>query len=348
MPAKRVQVAESFEDVYKWALEQTCSDGLPIVPPTSDRVAAFLDTVDLKPESVIAELPPRRASCTVEQLAANAVMAGCLPDYFPVVVAALEALAVPAFELYGINTTTNPTAPMVIVNGPIRHELKINGSYSTLGPGFRANATIGRAVSLAMMNMAGRVPGEVCKSTHKFPGAYTMCVGEAEEKSPWAPLHVERGFKKEESTVTVWSPTGTTNMVDIDSMTADDLILGFRAAAIGAGSTNVFPFYGQGETGFMFSPPHADVLAQKFTKEQVKQYFVDNMKIPLDWLPKIRTDTMRARENGQIENGYVRFLARAEQVAIIVAGGPGGYHSVHLPMFGNSYIQTRLIRRKKK
>ncbi len=217
LKSKRVQVdgeAAVYEEYYR----RGWTDGLPIIAPTPERVETMLSGLD--PGRELAELPPKRAMVTVEKVAINAVMAGCLPSYFPVVLAAVEAIADPTFNLFGVDTTTSGVCVLTVVNGPIRQQLEINSSYGCFGPGWRANATIGRAIALVQQNVGGRIPGPVSKSTHGQPGRYTMCIGEFEERNPWGPLHVERGFKPGDNTVTVFSPTGTTSIMDVWSRSA--------------------------------------------------------------------------------------------------------------------------------
>ena len=192
--ARTLNLEDSAEAVFEDYYQRGWTDGLPVIPPTRDRVAAMLATARRGPAEIVAVLPPKKGHATVEKLAVNAVMAGCHPSYFPVVIAAVEALADPKFEIGAMNVTTSCTSPMLIINGPVRQQLDINDGWGLLGPGWRANATIGRAISLIMLNIAGRIPGQVSKAVIGFPGRYGMCIGEREEASAWEPLHVERGF----------------------------------------------------------------------------------------------------------------------------------------------------------
>jgi len=342
----QISIADDQDEagaVFESSMEQGWGDGLPLIPPTPARVAAMIAAGGREPDALVAVLPPKNGQATVAKVAVNAVMAGCLPAYFPIVLAAIDALVDPKYELYGTNTTTNPVAPLTIVNGPLRQTLGINCSWGVLGPYFRANATIGRAISLCMINIAGRIPEEVSKSTAAQPGRYTFCVGEYEEESPWEPLHVERGFPKDASTVTLLAATGTTNIVDTDSLTADDLALTMAQAMCTCG-TNNWIFFGLGEFGLMISPPHAQLLAQKFTtKRQLQEYFHETCRIPVHSFPAARFQRMKERGRHIIDERGVWVTNRPEQYLILVAGGLGGYHSVHLPTFGDSYAVTREV-----
>ncbi|TAK01912.1 hypothetical protein EPO44_08705, partial [bacterium] len=183
--------------------ERGWTDGLPIIPPTEGNVRAMLSQSHYEANATLGFLPPSMNPVTVEKLAVNAVLAGCVPDYFPVVLAAVEGLLDEELGLYSMQTATNTTAPLLIVNGPIVKILCLNAGGNLFGPGCRANATIGRAIRLILINIGGEVPGITDPSTHGQPGKYSFCIAEAEDESPWEPLHVELGYPKEQSTVTL-------------------------------------------------------------------------------------------------------------------------------------------------
>ncbi len=341
--AQDIEVEDDIEAASRAAYEAGWTDGLPIVPPTRERVDRMMAALGRPAQDVVAVLPPARSPATIEKLAISAVLAGCYPEHFPLVVASVEAVADPAFELFGVNTTTNPTVPFIIVNGPIRNTLDINCSWSVLGPRKQANAVIGRALSLVMINVAGRIPEQTCKATWKMPGAYTMCAGEYEEESPWIPLHVERGFEAGQNTVTLMSPNAAFNVLDTESQNAEELLRNMVAAMLGTGGNNFFPFYGLGEMCIMMSPGHAKLIAETHSKEQVRQYFLDNLKIPVSYISPRRVKMMEAAGHGQVENGFVRYAKFPWQFLIFVAGGLGGYHSAGFTTFGDSRAITRVI-----
>jgi hypothetical protein len=191
------------EDAIEFCFEKGWSDGLPVVPPTPQRVQAMLDAAGLSPEHQIGFIPERRISITAEKVAVNAVLAGCRPEYMPVVVAAVEGICDPEWAFHGPSTTTSGPAVLLIVNGPIARKLDINSKESLFGPGWRANLTIGRALRLVMRNVCGTIPGTLDMSTLGNPGKLSYVIAENEEESPWTPFHVDRGFKAEQSTVTV-------------------------------------------------------------------------------------------------------------------------------------------------
>ena len=200
------------------------TDGLLAVPPTAERVAAAVAASGRRADDLVAEMPPRFGRATVQKIAINAVMAGCRPEYLPVVLAAVEAMCDERFCLLGVSGTTDAVAPLVIVNGPIRAALDINSGAGVFGPGWRANATIGRAVRLCWVNIGGAQPGVISMSTFGGPGRYTYCIGENEEASPWEPLHVEHGFAPGDSTVGVMAAEAPQIVADTRSRSAPDLL----------------------------------------------------------------------------------------------------------------------------
>ena len=175
--------------------EKGWSDGLPVVPPTAELVAAMLDACALEPDHEVAFIENRQVSVRAEKIAINAVLAGCKPEYMPVIVATVEALADPLYGYHGPATSTGGAGVLMIVNGPIARELGMNNGHNLFGPGWRANATMGRAVRLIMRNTIGTLPGTLDQSSLGHPGKYSYCIAENEEDSPWSPLHTSRGFQ---------------------------------------------------------------------------------------------------------------------------------------------------------
>ena len=198
-----VQWDDSLEAIEK-CYELGWTDGLPVVPPTEARVAQFLDAAGLAGSHVVGELPERRRQITAGKVAANAVMAGCLPEYLPVVLAATEAMLDPAFNLVGPSSSMGGAAVLVMVNGPVARRLNVNSRNNLFGPGNRANATIGRAIRLILMNACAAVPGLFDRSVIGHPGKFSYCIAEADTETHWTPLHVERGFSPDQSAVTVF------------------------------------------------------------------------------------------------------------------------------------------------
>src|SRR5207302_5216517 len=212
--------ADAIEELYARGV----TDRRPAVPPRRAGVDRVLAASGRAPDALIARVPPNYGRATVEKIAINAVMAGCRPEYLPVVLAAVEAVCDEAFDLHGVSATTNAPAPLIVVNGPIRRVLDINCGAGLFGPGWRANATIGRALRLVCVNVGGARPGVVSMSTFAHPGRYTYCIGEHEEASPWESLAVEHGFAPGDDTVALLAADAPLTVYDQRSRTAPDLL----------------------------------------------------------------------------------------------------------------------------
>jgi hypothetical protein len=341
--AARHQVPDDPEAVFEYALERGWSDGLPLIPPTPERVQKMLAGTSRDAREVVARLDPRQGEATVERVAINAVMAGCAPAYLPVVLAAVEAVADPAFNLHGIQATTNPVAPLVIVNGPIREGIGLNSGRNALGPGCRANATIGRALRLCLLNIGGAVPGDVDKAILGMPGKYTFCLGENESESPWEPLSVERGIGPGESAVTVVGAQGTSNLL-ILSGNADDALALVADAMATIGNNNVL--MGRGNPVVFFSPGHARQLVEQgfTTKAAVRERVFQRARIPLDRFPAQEIiPGSRVRERAERHGGAVPAIRSADDLLVVVAGGPEPYHITYCPSFGDTAAVTRVV-----
>ena len=249
--------------------ERGWSDGLPLVPPTVERVARMLCGTSRKPDEVVAVVPPDLVECTVEKVAINAVMAGCRPEYLPVVLAAVEAACTDAFNIHGVLATTWFSGPLVIVNGPIARAIGMNSGVNALGQGNRANATIGRALQLVVRNVGGGRPGGVDRATLGTPGKYTFCFAEDEAGSPWEPLHVERGMPPSSSAVTLFAAEGVRGVVDQLSREPESLARSFAACLrTVAHPKNVIAW----DAVLVVSPEHARVFRDAgWTKARLRE-----------------------------------------------------------------------------
>ena len=269
--ARKIDIADS-DDVAEFMFDQGFSDGLPLVPPTPERVMRMLSGTHRDPRDVVAIVPPNMGEATVEKIAINAVMAGCKPEYLPVVIAAVEAVCTDEFNMHGVTATTMGAAPVMIVNGPIAKKIGMNSGLGALGAGNRANATIGRALRLVVRNVGGATTGGVERSTQGNPMKFTMCFAEHEERSPWEPLHVERGFDAEDSVVTIFAMTsGPVLIVDQTSRTPEDI-----SASIGRGLEGVFlPTFRNlpVDTLLVVCPEHIDTLMREgpFSKARLRE-----------------------------------------------------------------------------
>ncbi|HXW85008.1 MAG TPA: hypothetical protein VEJ86_11420, partial [Candidatus Binataceae bacterium] len=353
MRARRIELGDG-EDVFEWMFERGLTDGLPVIPPTPERVARMLTGTRRDPQEVIGIAPPNLAPLTIEKVAVNAVLAGCKPEYLPVVIAALEAACTDQFNAHGIMSTTWGATPVIVVNGPIRHRLGMNMKMMALGYGTRANATIGRAVKLALRNVGGARPGDIERSTLGAPGKFTTCFAEWEERSPWEPLHVERGFRKDESVVTVLGlEAGSRQIADQLSRSAHALVgsLGLGLEACWHPKSHL-----SGETLLVISPEHADTIARdKWSKDQVRARIQEVTARPLrELLPnEDSAEGVPPRALGlvnptpeQLAQKVPKFR-KPSDINIIVAGGEAGKFSavfggwVSGPM-GSSSVSRRI------
>src|SRR5690242_2804164 len=226
LKARPIEVGE-WDDPIEACFERGWSDGLPVVPPTDARILRMLGGTDRKPDEVVGLIPPNLAPCTVEKVAINAVMAGCKPEYMPVVLGVVEAALDPMFVLHGLLCTTHFSGPVVMINGPVAKQIGMNSGINALGQGNRANATIGRALNLIVLNVGGGRPGEADRATLGAPSKYTLCFAEDESDPAWEPLSVARGMKRGVSAVTLFQGHGPEAFVDQKSRTPESLSKSF-------------------------------------------------------------------------------------------------------------------------
>jgi len=335
------------EEVFELFHERGWTDGFPIIPPTEINVRAMLSQSVYSPDTTLGLLPPAMNPVTVDKLAVNAVMAGCVPEYFPVILAAVEGLLDEDLALYSMQTATNATTPLIIVNGPIVKILCLNAGGNLFGPGSRANATIGRAIRLALINIGGEVPGMTDPATHGQPGKYTFCIAEAEDESPWQPLHVELGYAKEQSAVTLIGAGGPQNLFTYGCQTGEEILETFVGALCGLGHNNIiFP---SGPL-LVLGPEHAGTLARDgFGKKEIKQFLFDRARIPL---AKFAEGTQRGifeRRSRWFQSAgdpeQIGIADHPEDILIVVAGG-AGIHSQFLPTAFSKKPVTRVVRQR--
>ncbi len=342
-----LQADDDFERINELCLERGWGDGLPIVPPTVQRVEAMLSYCDRPWNEPIARIPPRWGDATPVRLAANAVMAGCRAQYFPLVMLAIEAMCDEPFNLYGVQATTHPCAPLMIVNGPVAKELGINSGHNAFGPGSHSNATIGRAIRLALVNIGGAIPGLGDMSTFGSPAKYTYCVAENEAASPWEPLHVERGFPAEASTVTVVAGESPHNVNDHESITAEGILKTIAGTIATTGSND--PCFHANPVA-VFGPEHARTVADGgFSKADAKRFLQEHAQLPLGKFSKENVDRrFRVRFKEKYANAGpeapVHIIQRAEDLIIVVIGG-AGKHSAYIPTYGSPRAVTRALKR---
>ena len=342
--AALIEAPDDFDAINQLYRERRWSDGLPIVPPTQERVARMLKGMRRARDEIVARIAPGYGTATIERIAINAVLAGCEPEHLPVLIAAVEAVADPQFNLQGIQATTNPVAVWIIVNGPLARTLGVNGTFNCLGEGAHANATIGRALRHVLRNVGGALPGEMDRATQGQPGKYTFCCAENEGANPWQPLHVERGFAREASTVTVVGAEGTMNM-NTHTKDAAELV---RVIAETMQHPPSNEYTHGGEPWLVIGPEHAEILQRGgLSKADVKKRLWELSKMPaarMSAKDRARVVDSRTEELGTIgPDTLLPISPRPEDIWLVVAGGPGT-HSVYVPCFGNSNAVTREIK----
>lgn len=329
--ARRIEIAPA-DDVHEFLFDQGFTDGLPVVPPTPERVLRMLGGTRRDPQEVVATIPPNLAPATVEKIAVNAVLAGCRPEHLPVVIAALEAVCTDEFNIHGVMATTMGASPVMIVNGPIRHRLGMNMRLGVLGQGDRANSAIGRALRLSVRNVGGARPGGTERSTLGNPMKYTMCFPEWEERSEWPPLHVERGFDPEDSVVTVFAMTsGPSLIVDQNSRNASQLAGSFGLVMEGAHHPRA---HHMGDCILVVCPEHVDTLkVDGYSKDDVRTRIQDVTAKPLrdlvaDEVSGTGLDPQRARamSDEQLDRMAPKFASK-DNIHIVVAGSEAGKFS---------------------
>ena len=338
-----IEIDNDTEVLYELSMTDGWGDGLPLIAPTERRVRAMLASTPYHADDVICILPPQDGAATVEAAAVNAVLAGCRPDMFPLVVAALEAIAVPGFNLYGIATTTSGVHPMLIVNGPCRDRLGIDYQAGCMGGAAgRGSMTIGRAVSLCLRNIGGQRVGVNSQSVFGQPARTGLCFGEWEERSPWPSLAVQRGFSPDEDVVTVHGGKGTFPMADINTNDARDLLVQI-AQTITFPLSNKFlsPTGGNGQLVLALNPMWAERFGREFPDiADLQQFLWEHCWRPIDSWPGPNQEILRSKDRVDAQ-GRVWMCERPDQLVVIVCGGLGNLHAICLPSWADSDLQSQ-------
>lgn len=335
--------ATDYERTQDALLQSGITDGLPVIPPTAERVERMLTAAGCDPKGTLGMVAPMFVEATWQDIAINAVMAGCTPECLPIVGTAIAAMTAPEFNMLGVTTTTGSACPLIIVNGPIAGKAGMNCAANALGPGNRANATIGRAVSLVLRNVAGAKPGEIDMATLGQPGKYAFCFAENEAQNPWEPLHVERGFSKDQSVVTVVGVSGNTEVVDGVSVTAADLAQTLAGSMLAAGNIGSSATVGGGEPVLVLPPEHADMFHREgCSKLDAKRLIFERARMPVEWLGVAMREKLARPGKGE-PSDYLRVSEKPEDVLIVVAGGVGR-KAAYIPSWsGSTRSVTRVI-----
>jgi len=341
LKARRVDLAD-LEDEMEALFDRGWTDGLPVVPPTERRVLRMLEGTTRAADEIVATVPPDLVECTVEKVAINAVLAGCAPEYLPVVLTALEAACTDEFNMHGLLATTMPVGPVLIINGPIRRRIGMNAGVNVLGQGNRANATIGRALQLVIRNVGGGRPGGVDRATQGNPGKVSFCFPEDEEGSPWEPLHVERGFAPQASTVTLFPGEGPRGVVDQLSRDPESLARSLAACLRTVQHPKLPMVF---DAILVISPEHGRVFREAgWSKAQVKERLHELTLLE-------GADIVRGA--GGITEGVPDWLKdsqlpkfRPEGIVMVHAGGGAGLFSTIIGGWANGETGSQPVTRE--
>ena len=345
--APRLEAPADPAALQAWFFERGSSDGFPVIAPTAEAVARMVAGAGRPATDVVGVVPPREGVATVEQIAVNAVMAGCRPEYMPVLVTAVEAMLEPQFNLHSIQATTHPVAPLLIVHGPIGQQIGMNAGAGTFGPGSIANATIGRAIRLILWNLGGALPGKADRSTQGSPSKYSFCIAENAAASPWGSFVTDRGLPEGANAVTVFGGEPPHNINDHEHGDAEGVLRIAADTLRTLGINNWFlAWHGRKELMLVLSPEHAaSVASSGWSRRQVREYLYKTiarrrdelqyggMYGMRDWTPDLNDLAMDAR---------VPIAPSADDILVLVAGGDGK-HSAALPSFGATVSVTRAI-----
>jgi hypothetical protein len=329
LQSRAYEVADAFE-ANELFQTNGWTDGLPIVPPTETNVARCLDAARLAPADVVGTEPVRRRRITAEKLAIAAVMAGCLPEYMPVIVATVKAMCQPEFGLHGSTASTGGSAPFIVVNGPVRRAIGMNATHNVLANGGRANATIGRTIRLLIINALGGIPGQLDRSTLGHPGKFTFCVAEDEEDTAWASLATERGVPPGASAITVMAAESPHQVMN--EWTHDPReILDTYAAAIRANmlTYSIWP----GNYAIVVARQHRQIVeAAGWSKQHVREYVYETARVTRrEW----RTVGKAAVASRKDEDRVYTALRSPDDLLVVAAGGPaGGFGAIVPPWYG--------------
>ncbi len=327
--AKTVAVASDALAAIDECYERGWTDGLPVVPPEAPRVEAMLAMEGRPPETTLATHPATGLECSVLAAAVNAVMAGCLPEYFPVIVAALEAANEPAYNFHASTASTGGAAPLLIVSGPVVRDIGMNAAGNVFGPGNRANATIGRAMRLIILNVFEMIPGVSDQSTQGHPGKYCSCIAERAERSPWPPLHVELGYGEDISSVTVFAGAGFGNVENHGGNTPEAILDCMADSMANLGCIT------SGQSVAVLSPEHADIVAGTgWTRADVQRYLFDRARQTVSDMRRVGKYVPREHERQGTQDVHRGF--DPSDILILVAGGDAGGHSAFIPSWSRS------------
>ena len=325
----------TWGEAQEYYLENGLTDGLPIVPPTADRVQAMLDAAGLAPDAVISTEATRQKSFTAEKVAVNAVMAGCKPEYFPAVVAAVEAAGEREFNFHASSTSTNGVTSLVLVSGPFTEAIGMNADAVLMGNGNRPNATIGRAVNLVKTNFYGSVPQDMDKSTFGHSGKYSFCFAENTAVSPWPSLAADKGFGSGASTVTIFAANAPLQVSIYGDKNPETFLTATAHGMLGLGPM-------MSEVLVVISPEVMAYVAEAgWSRRQVQQFLHDKTQRPIrEWIEWQRLDHPESIPN---QDGTMGCVADPERITVVPGGGAAGAFIDVISSWGSSRSVTKQI-----
>ena len=338
--SRRIEVADPMAAIETY-FEKGWTDGLPVIPPTEERILTMLDAMGRQPEAILGEIPARARMITAEKLAINAVMAGCLPVYASVLLAMTEALCDPAFSVHGPTASTSGMGILSIVNGPIASQIGLNAGENLFGPGWRANATIGRALRLLLRNVCGAIPGVLDRSCFGHPGKFTYCIAEDEARSSWTPLHVERGIPAVESAVTLFAGESPHQVANQSSADPHEILATIADVMVAGGRLSL----SAQQFVVIIGGQHRRYLAERgWTKKDVRTWLQAHALRSSEEL--IRAGRLNASDVTDDSPRSYSAVSYPEDILVVAAGGETGGYSVVIPGWSgrlHSQAVTRMI-----
>ena len=345
LTASLLEAPEGLEEFNTWAQQRRWSDGLPLIPPTPERVERMLGGTDWPPDRVVGRIPPRFASATVSAIAANAVMAGCGATAMPVLITATEALCEPIVNAYGAQATTHPCGLMLLISGPAAFHAGVTGGAGLFGPGFVGNVTIGRAMRLILLNIGGAFPGDMDRATQGSPAKISFCFAENEQDCPWEPYRVSRGYGYRESIVAVTFGEAPHNLNDHTSVEPAGLAFMMAQSIATVGKNNTY--VRNSDYFVVVGPEHAAVFARSgWDRSDLQEYLHERARIPyrvwrmgglVGMTPQPKF--MEAAD----DDLQVRITDRPDDIHVVVGGGPG-LHSSWIPSHAGGRMMSKAIR----